>query len=94
MICVHNVVVASAVVGLLGREGMIIRQTFLPFVYYAGFTGAIGYWILWSDQKGWFNAGSLLAVAVVVFASISIYRANRDPDISAEVSNRSDKEAP
>jgi len=33
MICVHNVVAASAVVGLLGREGLVIRQTFLSFVY-------------------------------------------------------------
>jgi lactate permease len=47
MICVHNVVAACAVVGLLGREGLIIRQTFLPFVYYAGITGAIGYLIVW-----------------------------------------------
>jgi lactate permease len=35
MICVHNVVAASAVVGLLGREGVVIRLTLLPFIYYA-----------------------------------------------------------
>ncbi len=43
MICVHNVVAASAVVGMLGREGLVIRRTFFPFVYYALFTGTIGY---------------------------------------------------
>lgn len=43
MICVHNVVAASAVVGMLGREGLVIRRTFLPFVYYALLTGAVGY---------------------------------------------------
>ena len=35
MICVHNVVAASAVVGLLGKEGAVIRMTVVPFVYYA-----------------------------------------------------------
>jgi len=48
MICVHNVVAASAVVGLLGREGIIIRTTVFPFIYYAGVTGIIGYLILMS----------------------------------------------
>ena len=43
MICVHNVVAASAVVGMLGREGIVIRRTFLPFVYYASVTAIIGY---------------------------------------------------
>ena len=47
MICVHNVVAASAVVGLLGREGAVIRLTLLPFVYYALVPGAIGYAIVW-----------------------------------------------
>lgn len=43
MICVHNVVAASAVVGMLGREGLVIRRTFFPFVYYALATGVMGY---------------------------------------------------
>lgn len=77
MICVHNVVAASAVVGLLGREGHVIRQTFLPFVYYAGITGAIGYWILWFDVVGHLNIGSLIVSAVLFFALMAIYRANR-----------------
>ncbi|MEZ6062853.1 MAG: L-lactate permease [Planctomycetaceae bacterium] len=42
IICVHNVVAASAVVGLVGREGQIIRRTFPVFVYYAGFAGILG----------------------------------------------------
>jgi lactate permease len=46
MICVHNVVAASAVVGMLGREGLVIRRTFFPFVYYALFTGTIGYFLV------------------------------------------------
>ncbi|HCX61008.1 MAG TPA: L-lactate permease, partial [Clostridiales bacterium] len=34
MICVHNVVAASTTVGLLGREGKIIRTTLIPFAVY------------------------------------------------------------
>lgn len=42
MICVHNVVAASAVVGLVGREGSILRKTSLPFCYYAFAAGMLG----------------------------------------------------
>ena len=54
MISVHNVVAAAAVVGLLNREGEIIRQTLIPMSYYilqagligqALITGSIGWWI-------------------------------------------------
>ena len=41
-ICVHNVVAACAVVGLVGREGEIIRVTALLFFYYALSAGVIG----------------------------------------------------
>lgn len=47
MICVHNVVAASAVVGLLGREGAILRKTMIPFVYYVVLAGGLGYLIVW-----------------------------------------------
>jgi lactate permease len=42
-ICVHNVVAASAVAGLVGKEGVIIRKTLLVFCYYAFAAGLIGY---------------------------------------------------
>lgn len=42
MVAIHNVVAASATVGLLGREGITIRKTILPTLYYLIFTGAIG----------------------------------------------------
>ena len=41
-ICVHNVVAALAVAGLVGREGLVIRRTILVFVYYAGTAGILG----------------------------------------------------
>lgn len=34
MIAIHNVVAASATVGLLGREGQVIRMTIIPTIYY------------------------------------------------------------
>ena len=46
IICVHNVVAASAVAGLIGKEGSVIRKTLLPFLYYALMTGALGYGIV------------------------------------------------
>lgn len=42
MICVHNVVAASAVVGLLGREGLLIRKTLIPMTYYLIMAAFIG----------------------------------------------------
>ena len=42
MICVHNVVAASAVVGLLGREGLLIRKTLIPMTYYLIMAAVIG----------------------------------------------------
>ncbi|MEH6388000.1 L-lactate permease [Pseudomonas profundi] len=41
MIAIHNVVAASATVGLLGREGNILRKTIWPTFYYVLFTGLI-----------------------------------------------------
>ncbi|MDH3371791.1 MAG: L-lactate permease [Gammaproteobacteria bacterium] len=78
MICVHNVVAASAVVGMLGREGLVIRRTFFPFVYYALFTGSIGYSLLWLGSIGAFNAGSLIATAIVLGAIVAIWN-SREP---------------
>ena len=49
MIAIHNVVAASATVGLLGREGETIRKTILPTIYYlvfAGIIGMVGFYVL------------------------------------------------
>ncbi len=47
MICVHNVVAASAVVGLSGKEGDIIRKTIIPSILYSLLAG-IGAFIILS----------------------------------------------
>ncbi|GAB3483948.1 L-lactate permease [Azotobacter salinestris] len=41
MVAIHNVVAASATVGLLGREGSTLRKTVWPTFYYVLFTGLI-----------------------------------------------------
>ncbi|MBT2641948.1 L-lactate permease [Bacillus sp. ISL-41] len=75
MICVHNVVAASAVVGLVGKEGAVIRKTIFPFTYYALLSGAVGYSIVWYSQKGIFNIGSFIAVTIA-FAAVYIIATN------------------
>ncbi len=42
MITVHNVVAASATVGLVGREGLLIRRTIYPMFYYVIAAGLLG----------------------------------------------------
>jgi len=42
MIAIHNVVAASATVGLLGREGETLRKTILPTLYYLLLVGLLG----------------------------------------------------
>jgi lactate permease len=42
MIAIHNVVAASATVGLLGKEGNTLRKTILPAIYYLLVVGILG----------------------------------------------------
>ena len=70
MICVHNVVAASAVVGLLGREGTVIRMTVIPFVYYALLPGSLGYLFVSYATSGFLNIGTLL---VALIAGLAVY---------------------
>lgn len=42
MIAIHNVVAASATVGLLGQEGRTLRRTIIPTLYYVFATGLLG----------------------------------------------------
>ena len=64
MICVHNVVAASAVAGLVGKEGAIIRLTLLPFTTYALLAGALGYAVVWYAELGWVNLGTTIVLLI------------------------------
>ncbi|HEV6953727.1 MAG TPA: L-lactate permease [Promicromonospora sp.] len=87
MVAVHNVVAASATVGLLGREGDLIRRTILPMTYYCLAAGGVGY--LWVFGLG-FNAGLvvlLLLVTALVGTGVRLSRvSDRDnPEVVAPV---------
>ncbi|MCC3356796.1 L-lactate permease [Bacillus sp. REN16] len=73
MICVHNVVMACAAVGLTGREGDVIRKVIAPVTYYMLFTASIGYILI--NGFG-FNVGTIVAIGIIgaIIASIIINR--------------------
>lgn len=71
MICVHNVVAASAVVGLAGQESIVIRKTMIVFAYYVSLAGGLGYAILWFAQSGFVSIGS--AVVLTVYLAIAVF---------------------
>ena len=63
MICVHNVVAASATVGLTDREGDLIRKTLITMGYYVVQAGLIGMGLI---QGGlWWAAAVVWALAVI-----------------------------
>ena len=77
MICVHNVVAASAVVGMVGRESEIIRKTLIVFAYYVTFAGGLGYAIVWTADKGMLNLGTMVLVALACVLMIAARRGMR-----------------
>lgn len=42
LVCIHNIVAASATVGLSGMEGVIIKRDAIPLVLYGGVVGIMG----------------------------------------------------
>ncbi len=53
MISVHNVVAACAVVGLVDKEGYVIRKTLLAMIYYVVQAGLIGMAIIFGQIWWW-----------------------------------------
>jgi lactate permease len=52
MIAIHNVVAASATVGLLGKEGATVRKTILPTIYYLIVLGLLGLLLVYVVDAG------------------------------------------
>jgi lactate permease len=71
MITVHNVVAASATVGLLGREGDVIRMTIIPTIYYCLAAGGLSYVFIYGVGL---NIGTALLVALVVALAVIVVR--------------------
>lgn len=71
MITVHNVVAASATVGLLGREGETIRKTIIPMIYYCLFAGALTF--VFTNGLG-LNLGTVLLTLLLAAVGLVIHR--------------------
>ena len=67
MICVHNVVAASATVGLIGREGDLIRKALIPMIYYVLAAGTLGMAIIVTGINKWYLAWLLVVAAFIAF---------------------------
>lgn len=79
MICVHNVVAASATVGLTDKEGDLIRKTLIPMAYYVVQAGLIGMGLIHGGL--WWAAAVVWAMAVV--GGMRINRAAAESQIAA-----------
>ncbi|WP_338547885.1 L-lactate permease [Roseovarius phycicola] len=75
MICVHNVVAASATVGLVNREGEIIRKVLVPLTYYLVQAGLIGTALLAGGLNLWWLAAVIWPVLVLGGMSLKRGRA-------------------
>ncbi|KAB7707029.1 L-lactate permease [Bacillus aerolatus] len=69
MICVHNVVAASATVGLIGKEGVLIRRVLLPLSYYLLTAGFFGMAVI----HGYLNIWLLIATIIVAAYLLRFY---------------------
>lgn len=67
MICVHNVVAASATVGLVGQEGSLIRKALIPMTYYILAAGMLGMGLIVGGFNVWFVLYAVIVVAFILF---------------------------
>ena len=76
MVAVHNVVAASATVGLIGREGELIRRTSIPMLVYSLAAGALAF----NGINGvGMNAGTVVLSAVLVGFLVAVIMISRSP---------------
>lgn len=68
MISVHNVVAACAVVGMINKEGLIIRKTLIAMTYYCVQAGLVG--MAFTFNPTWWIAAIIWPV--VVFGGLSM----------------------
>lgn len=67
MICVHNVVAASASVGLIGREGDLIRKALIPMTYYVCAAGALGMAVVVAGVNAWYLVWVTMVLGFMTF---------------------------
>lgn len=81
MICVHNVVAASAAVGMIGKEGTIITKLLIPTAFYLIFAGALGF--VWINGIG-FNIGFIIVVIILSVILTLILRSYKKTGVNTE----------
>ena len=67
----------GGVVQGVGKEGVVIRLTLMPFLYYALLPGAIGYSVVWFAERGVLNLGTALAALIAVAAVATVVTLGR-----------------
>ena len=83
MLTVHNVVAAAATVGLVGREGDLMRKVAIPCLYYLTAAGVMSYLLVWGFGL---NSGTIGLVALLGVAVFVVLRARREQREPATVS--------
>lgn len=68
MISVHNVVAACAVVGLVNREGLVIRKTLIAMSYYVIQAGLVGMAFIFNPV--WWIAATLWAITFFTIMTV------------------------
>jgi len=71
MICVHNVVAASATVGLIGREGDLIRKALIPMGYYVLAAGPLGMALITGGLNLWYALWLAVVATFLAFMWIN-----------------------
>ncbi|MFA7744427.1 L-lactate permease [Salinicoccus roseus] len=74
MICVHNVVAASAAAGLIGKEGTLISRLLIPTAFYLVLAGAVGY--VWVNGLG-LNIGFFIIIAILATIFTMLVRSRK-----------------
>lgn len=79
MLTVHNVVAAAATVGLVGREGDLMRKVAIPCLYYLFAAGILSYLLVWGIGLNAGTVGLVVALgiaALVIRTAVKEQRAN------------------
>ena len=75
MLTVHNVVAAAATVGLVGREGDLMRKVAIPCAYYLLAAGTFTYLLVWGIGV---NAGTVMLALLLATAAALLVAAARE----------------
>jgi lactate permease len=84
MITVHNIVAASATVGLVGREGDLIRKTILPTIYYCLFAGGLSLVAIYGFGANLSTLWLVIVLAAIVGIVLAMRRSPGKPNPELE----------